>query len=134
LRVYVRAPPVDALHALALPSRRRGFLCLERLPDRWRFEVLQGQAVPRFIIPSAPVLKAAPPSGDDWIHEIKFDGFRGQLHKAGDDVVIFSRKGGDFTRRFAAVRDSVLSLRRDPQLSTQRSSCATAMASPTLKH
>ena len=81
-------------------------------------------------IPSAPVLKAAPPSGDDWIYEI----FRGQLHKAGDDVVIFSRKGGDFTRRFAAVRDSVLSLRRDPQLSTQRSSCATAMASPTLKH
>jgi bifunctional non-homologous end joining protein LigD len=66
--------------------------------------------MPKFIIPSAPVLKAAPPSGDDWIHEVKFDGFRGQLHKAGDDVVIFSRKGGDFTQRFPAVRDSMLSL------------------------
>jgi bifunctional non-homologous end joining protein LigD len=63
-----------------------------------------------FITPSDPVLKAAPPAGDGWIHEVKFDGWRAQLHKSGDDIVIFSRNGADYTRRFRAVRDSMLSL------------------------
>jgi bifunctional non-homologous end joining protein LigD len=63
-----------------------------------------------FIIPSAPVLKRQPPTGDQWIHEVKFDGWRGQLHKAGDDVTIFSRNGKDLTSRFKAIRDSLLAL------------------------
>jgi len=56
------------------------------------------------------VLKAAPPSGDGWIHEVKFDGWRAQLHKAGDDVVIFTRNGHYYTARFTVIRDSLLSL------------------------
>ena len=38
-----------------------------------------------FIIPSAPVLKRQPPTGPQWLHEVKFDGWRAQLHKAGDE-------------------------------------------------
>ena len=30
------------------------------------------------------------PTGPDWIHEVKFDGYRVQAHKYGTDVVIFS--------------------------------------------
>jgi bifunctional non-homologous end joining protein LigD len=63
-----------------------------------------------FITPSASVSNSSPPSGDGWIHEVKFDGWRAQLHKFGDDVVIFTRNGADYTRRFPAVRDSMLSL------------------------
>jgi ATP-dependent DNA ligase len=29
-----------------------------------------------FVIPAQPVLAAKPPSGADWIHEIKHDGYR----------------------------------------------------------
>ena len=47
--------------------------------------------------PSAPVLKPAPPSGDGRLHEVKFDGWRAQLHKSGDD---------DYTPRFHTIRDS----------------------------
>jgi bifunctional non-homologous end joining protein LigD len=43
------------------------------------------------------------PSGPDWLHEVKFDGYRVQIHKAGKDVVIFSRNGHDFTTRFDTV-------------------------------
>ena len=43
------------------------------------------------------------PSGGDWLHEVKFDGYRVQIHKAGKDVVIFSRNGHDFTTRFADI-------------------------------
>ena len=47
----------------------------------------------RLITPAAPVLKQEPPVGPQWIHEVKFDGWRMQLHKAGDRVVVFSRNG-----------------------------------------
>ena len=50
------------------------------------------------------------PAGDAWLHEVKFDGYRCQLHKAGDDVVIFSKNGREFTNRFPGVRDAVLTL------------------------
>ena len=68
--------------------------------------------VPRmpFIEPSAPVLGREPPLGREWIHEVKHDGWRSQLHKAGDDVVIYSKTGADFTKRFRSVADAVLKL------------------------
>jgi bifunctional non-homologous end joining protein LigD len=50
------------------------------------------------------------PDGDGWIHEVKFDGYRCQLHKAGDDVVIFSKNGRDFTNRLPGIRDAVPTL------------------------
>ncbi len=37
------------------------------------------------------------------MHEVKFDGYRVQLHKAGKDVMIFSRNGADFTSRWPAI-------------------------------
>jgi bifunctional non-homologous end joining protein LigD len=70
-------------------------------------------AVPKriaFITPAAPVLKREAPVGPQWIHEVKFDGSRMQLHKAGDRVVVFSRNGVDMIGRFAVSRDKVLSL------------------------
>ena len=63
-----------------------------------------------YIIPSDPVLAKAPPLGREWIHEVKHDGWRAQLHKAGDDVVVFSKTGADFTKRFRSIADAVLKL------------------------
>ena len=57
----------------------------------------------RFIDPCSPVLAKAVPTGADWLHEVKFDGYRVQAHKAGKDVVIFSRNGHDFSSRFADI-------------------------------
>ena len=56
------------------------------------------------------MLRREPPVGPQWIHEVKFDGWRMQLHKAGDRVVVFSRNGVDMTKRFAMIRDRMLSL------------------------
>jgi bifunctional non-homologous end joining protein LigD len=63
-----------------------------------------------FIIPSAPVLMREPPRGEQWLHEVKFDGWRAQLHKAGDEVAIFTRRGNDYTKRFPAIRNSLIAL------------------------
>jgi bifunctional non-homologous end joining protein LigD len=57
----------------------------------------------QFIEPCSPIAAKAVPTGADWLHEVKFDGYRVQAHKAGKDVVIFSRNGHDFTSRFADI-------------------------------
>jgi bifunctional non-homologous end joining protein LigD len=63
-----------------------------------------------FIPPAIPKLRASPPTGDEWLHEVKLDGFRVQLHKHGQAVTIYSKKGSDFTRRFPAIAAAVLGL------------------------
>ena len=45
----------------------------------------------------------AVPTGDSWLHEVKFDGYRVQAHKIGLRVVVFSRNGHDFTDRFPSI-------------------------------
>ena len=63
-----------------------------------------------FIPPSAPVSQQLPPTGPKWLHEVKFDGRRAQLHKSGEEVTIFTRKGSDYTARFPAIRNSLRAL------------------------
>jgi hypothetical protein len=43
------------------------------------------------------------PAGDGWLHEVKFDGYRVQVHKVGSRVIIYSRNGHDFTERFPSI-------------------------------
>lgn len=53
--------------------------------------------VPRTIfLPIAnPKLRSAPPAGPDWLHEVKHDGWRAQLHRSSSEVIIFSKNGKD---------------------------------------
>lgn len=53
-----------------------------------------------FIPPAEPIEQSVPPSGKGWCHEVKFDGYRLQLVKDGERVVIWSKNGKDFTARF----------------------------------
>jgi bifunctional non-homologous end joining protein LigD len=57
----------------------------------------------RFILPATPRRRDRPPVGDRWIHEVKFDGYRHQVHKAGRDVDLLSRNGHRFTGRFPDI-------------------------------
>jgi bifunctional non-homologous end joining protein LigD len=43
--------------------------------------------------------------GERWIHEIKFDGYRVQLHIANETTTVFTRSGIDWTRRFKKIAD-----------------------------
>ncbi|RPI31018.1 MAG: hypothetical protein EHM52_02390, partial [Actinomycetota bacterium] len=44
-----------------------------------------------------------PPEGEAWMHEIKFDGYRILARVSGEDVVLWSRNGLDWTARFPAL-------------------------------
>jgi len=56
-----------------------------------------------FIAPSTPVLKKRPPSGPDWLHEIKHDGSRTQLHVHGERTTVYGRNGSDLSRRLRSI-------------------------------
>jgi len=43
------------------------------------------------------------PSGERWVHEIKFDGYRVQLHIANESIRVFTRRGNDWTNRFRKI-------------------------------
>jgi bifunctional non-homologous end joining protein LigD len=58
---------------------------------------------PGFIEPALATSVEKVPGGVRWIHEIKFDGYRVQLHIANDDIKVFTRRGNDWTRRFKKV-------------------------------
>src|SRR6195952_3127090 len=58
---------------------------------------------PGFIEPSLAAAIEKVPSGERWIHEIKFDGYRVQLHIANDDIKVFTRRGHDWTNRFRKI-------------------------------
>jgi hypothetical protein len=67
------------------------------------------------------------------LSEVKFDGFRGQLHKRGDEVTIFTRKGKDYTARFPSIRHSLLVLPTQSAIMDAKLSLAMTMASRTSK-
>jgi bifunctional non-homologous end joining protein LigD len=48
-------------------------------------------------------LVQAPPDGEGWLHEQKFDGYRIGLRKDGRSVQLWSRRGQDWTAQFATV-------------------------------
>jgi bifunctional non-homologous end joining protein LigD len=60
-------------------------------------------ALPRFVEPQLCRLVDQPPSGAGWVHEVKFDGYRMQLRIEGGKAKLFTRKGLDWTAKFAAI-------------------------------
>ena len=62
------------------------------------------------IEPCLPRSAKEPPSGPDWIHEIKHDGFRILAWREADRVRLLTRHGTDFTARFPKITAAVESL------------------------
>jgi len=58
---------------------------------------------PGFIKPQLATLKAKAPSGDQWLHEIKFDGYRVQIHLNKGKRKVYTRNGLDWTKRFSLI-------------------------------
>jgi bifunctional non-homologous end joining protein LigD len=60
---------------------------------------------PGFIEPALASSIEKVPAGERWLHEIKFDGYRVQLHIANEDIRVFTRRGNDWTKRFKKIAD-----------------------------
>ena len=64
------------------------------------------EALPGFVAPQLASSVERPPPGSNWAHEIKFDGYRLQLRVAGGKAHLLTRKGLDWTTRFAGIAEA----------------------------
>lgn len=60
-------------------------------------------ALPAFVEPQLCQSLSAPPRGEGWGHEIKFDGYRMQLRVADGKATLLTRKGLDWSDRFPTI-------------------------------
>ena len=61
----------------------------------------------RFIEPCLPSPAEKPPSGSNWIHEIKHDGFRLMARRDPVGIRLITSRGNDWTNRYPLVVEAV---------------------------
>ena len=66
---------------------------------------------PGFIKPMTATLAGKAFSGDDWIFELKYDGYRIIAVKNDDEVSLYSRNGNDLTPGFPVVADELSAIK-----------------------
>jgi bifunctional non-homologous end joining protein LigD len=85
------ADRADRIDAAALPAARKA-------------------ALPRQLEPQLATLVAEPPEGDEWLHEIKYDGYRALCEVRGGKARLLTRHGKDWTAHFPGIAQAVSSL------------------------
>ncbi|MDG5750622.1 DNA ligase D [Qipengyuania sp. XHP0211] len=67
-------------------------------------------ALPKYRKPQLATLVDDVPTGNRWMHEIKFDGYRALVAVRGKDVRIYTRNGKDWTDKFGPLVDAIAAL------------------------
>ncbi|MHB1946980.1 MAG: DNA ligase D [Gammaproteobacteria bacterium] len=65
---------------------------------------------PKIIYPQLATLVDKPPTGKNWIHEIKFDGYRLLAFKQGKKVTLLTRNQNDWTHKFKNIAHTISQL------------------------
>jgi bifunctional non-homologous end joining protein LigD len=68
-------------------------------------------AMPEFVSPQLATLVEEAPTGDEWLHELKFDGYRLLCHLHRGSVRLWTRNQKDWTDKFPAVAKALKTLR-----------------------
>jgi bifunctional non-homologous end joining protein LigD len=64
-----------------------------------------------FVEPCLPTEAQKPPSGPEWLHEIKHDGYRLMIRRDGDRVNLLTRNGYDWTDRYPLISAGAITLK-----------------------
>ena len=59
--------------------------------------------LPRFVEPQLATLVSEPPADEGWLHEMKLDGYRALCRLERGEARLLTRRGNDWTDRFAAI-------------------------------
>ena len=63
--------------------------------------------MPEFVAPQLATLVKDPPPGDEWFHELKFDGYRMLCHLHRGKARFWSRNGKDWTEKFPTLAQAL---------------------------
>jgi len=78
-------------------------------PIRWDMKIKRLPA--GFVVPAQPIKASKPPSGADWVHEIKHDGYRLIVRRDGPIVRLYTRNAYDWTVRLPAIAAAAARIR-----------------------
>jgi bifunctional non-homologous end joining protein LigD len=76
------------------------------------------------LLPMLAVAASALPIGDDWVYEVKWDGYRVIATVDGGEATLRSRNGNDLSDRFAAVARALPAALRSPDCVLDGEVCA----------
>lgn len=82
-----------------------------KLPEILRINGARKALLRLFVEPALSAPADSPPTGAQWLHEVKFDGYRVQTRIDGEEIRLLTRKGLDWTSRFQGVAQAVSDLR-----------------------
>ncbi len=68
---------------------------------RWDMKIKRLPA--GFVVPAQPIKASKPPSGPDWVHEIKHDAYRLIVRQDGPTVRLYTRNAYDWTARLSVI-------------------------------
>lgn len=66
--------------------------------------------MPREVEPELATLVSAPPAGDDWLHELKLDGYRILCAVEDGEAQVYTRNAKDWTARFSPIAQAAAAL------------------------
>lgn len=89
----------------ASPSKKKIRISKLKLPVP-----LPTASFPDFYPPQLATLMNKAPTGDEWLHEIKLDGYRILSFINGDEIILKSRTNKDWTIQFSPIADSLKDL------------------------
>ncbi|MCL9683638.1 DNA ligase D [Legionella maioricensis] len=82
-----------------------------KTPKLKGMEHLKTSPFPEFISPQLATLASKAPTGDDWLHEVKFDGYRILAFIDGDRIILKSRNNKEWTHYFPGVVEDIKALK-----------------------
>ncbi|HZC55973.1 MAG TPA: DNA ligase D [Xanthobacteraceae bacterium] len=101
----------------AAKQRARAKTAAVKVERRSEKGLRDGKAgLPAFVPPSLATLHDGAPSGKNWLHEVKFDGYRIEARLDHGRVQLLTRKQLDWTHRFKPIAEAVRALDADTVL------------------
>ena len=116
-RTAGKAAVWDSNHGLAAEERAKGSKRPARakptkkaVPAKKKSVKPEKADMPAFVAPQLCETAARPPAGEEWVHEIKFDGYRMQLRAEDGEATLSTRKGLDWTDKFPEIAKAAAKL------------------------
>lgn len=87
----------SVLTGLTLPEKP------PRSSPKAKIRKIKKTKLPDFVAPQLALLAEVPPNGENWLHEIKFDGYRTLCHKQKSKIKLLTRSGLDWTAKYKSI-------------------------------
>ena len=104
-----------------LDGKEQNWLLMRKRDDDGASATRSGQR--RYAPMSATLVKEVP-RGDEWLFEVKWDGYRAISYVAGSEVEMRSRRGNDFTEKFERVAKEIPKALKTPDCVLDGEVCA----------